>query len=79
MCRRAQKASPSFQLLLKLVMSMFCRKGRKHVSDTAPWAPQVMVEGVEALKSRQAEPLLWAGGLGLGQLVSGATGAATLC
>ena len=49
------------------------------MSDTAPWAPQVMVEGVEALKSRQAEPLLWAGGLGLGQLVSGATGAAALC
>lgn len=64
MCSRAQKASPSFQLLLKLVMSMFCRKRKKHVSDTPPQASQVTVEGAEAVKSRQDEPLQkarWAG------------------
>ena len=57
MCSRAQKASPSFQLLLKLVMSMFCRKRKKTRERHRSQGFSGRGGGAEAAKPRQAEPL----------------------
>ena len=68
-CKRAQKASPSFQLLLKLVMSIFCRKRKKTREQHTPRASQEMAEGGGGPQAQQAEPLQearQAGGLGAG-------------
>lgn len=67
MCRRAQKASPSFQLLLKLVMSIFCRKRKKTCEQHTLRASQEMAEGGGGPQAQQAELLQEArqdGGLG---------------